>query len=76
MRLILIDSKKSQKGVMSKANNMPKINGIKKGAPKCRMAKTNMIKNSIVLSFVNLYMVQHFLFINLYIFITENLVCI
>lgn len=59
MRFIPNDSKKSQKGVIKKANNIPKKNGIKKGAPKSRMAKTNMVRNSIWLIFVSLCIVNN-----------------
>ena len=56
MRFIPIDSKKLQKGVIKKANKIPKVNGTKKGAPKYKMAKTNRIKISILLIFVILCM--------------------
>lgn len=56
-RFIPIDSKKLQKGVIKKASRIPKSNGIKKGAPKCKMANINMIKKSIVLIFFSLCIV-------------------
>jgi hypothetical protein len=47
IRFIPIDSKKLQKGVIKKASSIPKRKGTRKGPPKCKMAKTNMMKKSI-----------------------------
>jgi hypothetical protein len=47
IRFIPIDSKKLQKGVIKKASSIPKSKGTRKGPPKCKMAKTNIIKKSI-----------------------------
>ena len=66
MRFNPIDSKKLQKGVIKKASSIPKSKGTKKGPPKYKMAKTNMIKKSIVFIFASLFAEYMFIRLTVY----------